>query len=592
MATQLDRVDVLTVGAGWTGGIVAKELAQEGFQVVSLERGGEVDTEDFFTVHDELGYALRYKLMQDLSRETITFRNNVDDVALPMRRYGSFLPGTGEGGAGVHWNGQTWRFLPYDFEIRSRTIDSYGEEKIPENMQLQDWGISYEELEPYYDTFEYTAGIAGAAGNIQGKIQDQGNPYEGPRQRDYPLPPMLETPVLGRFKEAASDLGYEPFQAPSANLTESYKNPDGVQQGQCQYCGYCERFGCEWGAKASPITTVIPAAETTGNFELRTHSDVVELMYDESNQQVTGVRYVDRKTDDVYEQPADVVALTAYVLNNVRLLLLSGIGEPYDSETGEGVVGKNYCYQNFNAFARGFFDDENWNLYMGAGALGASIDDLNGDNFDHSHVDFLHGGNVALNQTGDRPIANNPVPERIEPEWATSWGSKFKEASLDYYHSSVSIACQGSSLPFRENYLDLDPNYTDQYGRPLLRMTFDWREQDRNLVETIGPLLEQIMQEMGADTINSGTTIEGSYDIFPYQSTHNTGGAIMGADPEQSVVNNYLQCWDAHNLFIPGASAFAHNSGYNPTGTVGALAFRAADGIKQYLDSPNLLAVS
>ncbi|WP_306056727.1 GMC family oxidoreductase [Natronococcus wangiae] len=584
MVQELDPVDVVTVGAGWTGGIIAKELAQDDYEVVSLERGSERDTEDFLTVHDELGCALRYKLMQDLSKETITFRNSVDEPALPMRRYGAFLPGSGEGGAGVHWNGVTWRFLPYDFEIRSRTIDEYGEEKIPENMQLQDWGISYEELEPSYDEFEYTAGIAGEAGNIEDEIQDDGNPYEGARQREYPLPPMQETPVLERFKETTADLGYEPFQQPSANLTESYTNPDGVQQGQCEYWGYCERFGCEWGAKASPITTVLPAAQETESFELRTHADVVELLYDEDEQRVEGVRYVDRRTDEVYDQPADVVALTAYVLNNVRLLLLSEIGDPYDPETGDGVVGKNYCYQNFQASARGFFDDEEWNLYMGAGALGASIDDFNGDNFDHEDLDFLHGGNVAINQTGDRPIANNPVPEDT-PEW----GSEFKERSLEYYHSSISVSCQGSVLPFRENYLDLDPEYTDQYGRPLLRMTFDWREQDRNLVEYVGPRLEEIVEKMGADAVDASTTIEESFDITPYQSTHNTGGAIMGADPAESVVNNYLQCWEAHNLFVPGASAFAHNSGYNPTGTVGALAFRAAEGIRGYLEDPDLL---
>ncbi|WP_256393803.1 GMC family oxidoreductase [Natronoarchaeum rubrum] len=583
MVQQLDPVDVVTVGVGWTGGIVGKELSEAGYQVVGLERGGEVTTEDFLTVHDELGYALRYKLMQDLSKETITFRNNVDQTALPMRRYGAFLPGTGVGGAGVHWNGQTWRFLPYDFQIRSLTLDRYGQDAIPDNMLLQDWGITYEELEPYYDEFEYMAGISGAAGNLQGETQEAGNPYEGARARDYPLPPMETPPSLERFIDATNNLGYEPFMAPSANLSEEYTNSDGVELGACQYCGFCERFGCEWGAKSSPIITVLPVAQQTGNYELRTHSNVVELMYDENAGRVTGVRYVDEQTGDVYEQPARSVALTAYVLNNVRLLLLSGIGEPYDPETGEGVVGKNYCYQNFQASATGFFDEQ-FNLYMGAGALGAAIDDYNGDNFDHSDLDFLHGGNVAISQTGDRPIVNNPVPEGTP-----SWGSEFKAQSLENNHSTLSIAAQGAVMPFRRNYLDLDPTYTDQYGNPLLRMTFDWRPQDRNLVEHIGPQLEEIMQEMGAETVEANTSLEGSFDIVPYQSTHNTGGAIMGSDPSQSVVNTYLQCWDAENLFIPGASAFPHNSGYNPTGTVGALAYRAAEGMQQYLENQQML---
>src|SRR5699024_6187552 len=116
MPKRHDPVDVVTIGVGWVGSIVAKELAQDGKQVVGLERGRERTTEDYLQVHDELRYALRYEMMQDLSKETITFRHDPGQRALPMRKYGSFLPGTGTGGAGVHWNGQTWRFLPYDFE--------------------------------------------------------------------------------------------------------------------------------------------------------------------------------------------------------------------------------------------------------------------------------------------------------------------------------------------------------------------------------------------------------------------------------------------------------------------------------------------
>ena len=85
-----------------------------------------------------------------------------------MRHLGSFLPGAGVGGAGVHWNGQTWRFLPTDFKIRSHTEARYGKKFIPADMTIQDWGVTYDELEPYYDKFEYLCGISGQAGNIQG----------------------------------------------------------------------------------------------------------------------------------------------------------------------------------------------------------------------------------------------------------------------------------------------------------------------------------------------------------------------------------------------------------------------------------------
>ncbi|MBW7457783.1 GMC family oxidoreductase, partial [Paenibacillus sepulcri] len=131
MAKKLPKTDVVIVGVGWAGGIIASELTRKGLNVVGLEKGRERKTEDYFMVHDELRYGIRYDLMQDLSKETITFRSSEKFRALPMRQYGSFLIGDGLGGSGVHWNGQTYRFLPYDFQIRSKTIERYGKNKIP-----------------------------------------------------------------------------------------------------------------------------------------------------------------------------------------------------------------------------------------------------------------------------------------------------------------------------------------------------------------------------------------------------------------------------------------------------------------------------
>src|SRR3954470_10931264 len=129
MATKLNPVDVLLVGYGWTGGIIAKELAGSGLKIVALERGGNRETDKDFQApsnHDELRFAVRHELMQDTARETLTFRHTTGDTALPMRQLGSFLPGEGLGGAGVHWNGVTWRWLPWDHEPRKRTAASYG----------------------------------------------------------------------------------------------------------------------------------------------------------------------------------------------------------------------------------------------------------------------------------------------------------------------------------------------------------------------------------------------------------------------------------------------------------------------------------
>src|SRR3982075_3391691 len=279
MTTKLREIDVVIVGLGWTGGILAKELTEAGLKVVALERGAPRSSESDYSlpnIRDELRYVVRHDLMQNTARDTITVRNHPQQEALPMRRLGSFLPGEVVGGSGVHWSGHTWRWTDMEFKIRSNYEERYGKKFLPDDMTIQDWGISYAELEPYYDKFEYTAAVSGKAGNIGGQLQAGGNPFEAPRARDYPLPPL--TPILASemFTNAARDAGYHPFPRPSANSSQPYTNPDGAKFGGCQYCGFCQRFGCEANAKGSPHMTVIPIAMRNPNFELRTHSWVTK----------------------------------------------------------------------------------------------------------------------------------------------------------------------------------------------------------------------------------------------------------------------------------------------------------------------------
>ena len=222
MAKRLPAKDVVIVGLGWTGSILANELTDAGLDVVAIERGPWRDTASDFNIgyaQDELRYAIRQDLFLRPAQDTLTFRNNADQQALPIRQFGSFLPGNGVGGAGVHWNGQTWRFLPSDFRCRSHLTERYGAKFIPDELTIQDWGITYDELEPYYDQFDYLAGISGKAGNIKGKIQEGGNPFEGARSRDFPLPPLDMTYGPSFFAEAARAVGYHPFPTPAANAS-------------------------------------------------------------------------------------------------------------------------------------------------------------------------------------------------------------------------------------------------------------------------------------------------------------------------------------------------------------------------------------
>ncbi|MHB2264519.1 GMC family oxidoreductase [Aliihoeflea sp. PC F10.4] len=584
MAQKLPAVDVVLVGFGWTASILAQELTEAGLEVLAIERGGWRDTPtDFPTTHapDELRYYWRHAMFQETAQDTLTFRNNRTQTALPMRRWGSFLPGTGVGGGGVHWNGQTFRFLPSDFEAKTHNEERYG--SLPPEMTVQDYGVTYDELEPHFDRFEKICGISGKAGNIRGSIQDGGNPFEGWRSDEYPNPPMEMTFSQHRFEASARELGYSPYPAPSANLSRAYRNPLGLDLAPCTYCGFCEKFGCGNYSKASPQTTIIPVLMKKPNFTLRTNCEVLHVDKSSDGARATGVTYVDAQGQE-FEQPGELVILCGYQLSNTRLMMLSGIGEIYNPSTGRGLVGKNYTYQVMSSVGV-FFDEEYTNQYIGAGALGMVVDDYNGDNFDHSGLGFIGGAYIASWTTNARPIENQPLPEGA-PEWGAGW----KRAMRDNFLKYTSISIHGASMAHRDNYLDLDPTYTDRFGRPLMRMTYDFTDNDRRLSEHITPVAEQIARGMGGRETKTNRFTDEAYDIVPYQTTHNTGGTIMGTSPVNSVVNRYLQSWDLPNLFVMGAGVFPQNAGYNPTDTVAALAYWSADAIvNRYLRDPGPL---
>lgn len=586
MATRLASVDALLVGFGWTGAIMAQELTDAGMNVLALERGVWRDTSvDFATTfaQDELRYYWRHELFEPMAHETLTIRNKASQTALPMRKLGSFLPGINVGGAGVHWNGQVWRFLPTDFVARSHNLERYGKGQFIDGMTVQDWGITYDELEPHYDRFEYLCGIAGKAGNLGGTIVEGGNPFEGPRRREYPTPPMQMGYAPTLFAQAARELGHKPFPQPSANMSRAYTNPLGVQLAPCTYCGFCEKFACGNYSKATPQTTILPVLMRKPNFTLRTGAEVVRINLDSSRKRAVSVTYIDAAGQE-FEQPAELIVLSAYILHNVRLLLLSGIGRPYDPATGEGVIGKNYAYQ-ITSGVDVFYDDKVLNPFIGAGAHGMLVDEFNGDNFDHAGLGFIGGGFMGIVQTGARPIETHRTPDGTP-----TWGSGWKKAVAHSYLRSTGVSTHGAVMSHRTNYLDLDPTYRDVYGRPLMRMTFDFTDNEHRMSDYLTARATELAKAMKPASIKVHRRI-GSWDVEPYQTTHNTGGAIMGSDPGSSAVNKYLQSWDVSNLFVLGASAFPQNPGYNPTGTVAALAYFAAHAIRsRYLNSPGPLA--
>src|SRR5262249_35193235 len=277
MATE--KTDVVIVGVGAAGGILAAELGKAGMKVIGLERGPRLTTQDF-DPHDELRYFQRQDLRPNIKRQPITWRPNANVPAnpIPVQNYGNQA-----GGGTVHYGAVSWRLHEDDFRARSHTIARYGASAVPEHSSLADWALSYADLEPYYDRAEYELGVSGKAGNVQGKNIDGGNVFEAPRRRDYPLPPLLLDQGAILFEAATRKLGHHPFSTPRAILSQPYHD-----RPACTYCGFCQAFGCHVGAKSSILITKLPEADATGNFKLITGAMCHRVNSDNSGR-VTGV---------------------------------------------------------------------------------------------------------------------------------------------------------------------------------------------------------------------------------------------------------------------------------------------------------------
>jgi gluconate 2-dehydrogenase alpha chain len=303
MATE--KTDVVIVGMGAVGGILAAELGKAGMKVIGLERGPRLTTADF-SAQDELRYFQRQDLRPSAKRQPITWRPSTKQRAtpLPILNYGNQA-----GGGTVHYGAVSWRFHEDDFRARSHTIERYGAAAIPKDSSIADWPLTYSDLEPFYDRAEYDLGVSGKAGNLQGRKVAGGNVFEAPRRREYPLPPLIADQAGVLFEAGARKLGYHPFSTPRAILSQAYQG-----RSSCTYCGFCQAFGCHVGAKSSILVTKLPEADATGNFKLLTGTMCTHVNSDNSGR-VTGVTYYgpDGSTNTI---EAEVVVLATFIYDS------------------------------------------------------------------------------------------------------------------------------------------------------------------------------------------------------------------------------------------------------------------------------------
>ena len=580
----LPHADIVIVGAGWTGLIMAKEIAtRTPLSVVVLERGAPIRTADQYAAQmDELDFEIRLRMKQNIAEQPYTHRRSLGETAKPVRQWGAYQQGIGVGGEGEAWSGVSPRFLPEQFELATHLHRKYGA-RLPESLAVQDWGITYDEMEPYYWRAERMLGLSGKAGNLNGKKVDGGNVFEGPRSHEYPLPPHPYPYFARLFEKGARELGYHPFPLPAATPSGVYTNPDGITRPPCQYCGHCGYYGCMVGAKGTPGTTQLPLLRARKNVTLRTHSWVRRVVHRDGK--AVGVTYMDEAGKEVM-QPADVVVLASWSMNNVSRLLLSGIGDAYDPHTGKGTLGKNFATEVGGR--TDVFFDKPLNAFIGGGALGNGIGDFVGDPPDADVSEgVFRGGLVRTLLGGQSPIKGfGKVPHG---EVQSNWGAEWKKAGLKWADRTLAINSNATHFAHRANYLALDSTYTDKWGDPVVQVSMDWTDHEVRQSAMLGRIHQSLAKAMGALDSNFRGNVK-PYDAARANDTHVSGGAIMGSSPETSVVNPYLQHWKMSNLWVVGGSAFPQNES-NPTLTLIALTYWAADAfIDRYIKKPGALA--
>jgi choline dehydrogenase-like flavoprotein len=532
-----DEVDFVIVGSGAAGGILAKELSTNGFRVVVLEQGPYLTEADF--THDEVKVLNEDLLTNHPKLQPTSFRKTPSEKAKPQRAlvYGRLV-----GGTSVHFTANFWRFHEIDFIEGSKVGPIAG-------ASLVDWPITYADLEPYYTKVEWEIGVSGLAG---------ASPFDPPRSKPYPMPPLPVKSSGVIFERAARRLGWHPFPAPMAILSQPRAG-----RSACVNCGFCLAFGCEVGAKSSSLAAAIHVAERTGRCEIRPNSYVHRIETDRLGR-ATGAVYFDEQRN-VHLQKAKAVIVSANGAETPRLLLLSASKDfPKGLANSSGMVGKHLML-NSGGVSMAVYD-EPLNDYKGF-AVSRIFHDFY--ELDRQKVGFYGGGGL------DARFDLTPVTFALGglPPDTPRWGKGFKDVLRQNFTRTMEIYCHGTSLPVENNSFSLDPDLKDGWGLPALCMTYKDHPDDLKLCNWMNLRAGELLDASGAKRKWTFPVDEQSFAV------HLLGTCRMGNDSKTSVINKDHRTHDVKNLFLCDGSSLVTSGRGQPTMTIEALAFRAADRI-------------
>jgi choline dehydrogenase-like flavoprotein len=357
------------------------------------------------------------------------------------------------------------------------------------------------------------------------------------------------------FDRGAKKLGLHPFPAPVAILSQPYQG-----RPACAHCGFCESFGCEMRAKSSTLVSVIPVAEQTGRCEIRPNAYVREIATDPRGR-VTGAFYFDPQRREVFQR-AKAVVLCANGVESAKLLLLSKSSLfPNGLANSSGLVGKNLMWDN-GSFATALFEHP-LNEYKGIQVTRLIHDHYRAD----PKRGFYGGGGI------DARFQFYPASFALAgmPPDAPRWGAEYRKLLGEYFTRTMSLLAHSTSLPMEKNTVTLDADVKDAWGLPGVRITHDHHPDDLATMKWLLDREYELFDAMGAKKVWAEPV-----DAFD-TNRHLMGTCRMGLDPKRSVVNQYSRAHDVPNLFVVDGSNFVTSARQQPTATIQALAYRAAD---------------
>ncbi len=532
----------IVVGAGAGGGVVAKQLAINGVSVLLIERGDWPNYDEH--INDELisqrTWVLGAAFGPDGEKHprVMVRKDGSRDIVKPTDGWDYHHIASCVGSGTVSYGAMAWRFMEEDFKMRATYGDVAG-------STLDDWPLSYAELEPYYEMAEWEIGVAGDDGQ---------NPFAPPRNMSHPMPPFEYNREAKVLYDATKRLGLHPFPIPMLRNSVPYNGrPACIRNRTC--CG----FACPVDGKNGTQNTSIPEAINTGNCDLKTNCKVTEIIVDDLGR-AKGVRYFDEnnKGSEVF---SDVIVIAASAIESARLLLNSKSKLfPNGAGNNSDWVGRNLQGHAYTG-AFGLFDFDILD-FMGPGASMALCD------YNH-HNDGIIGGGLLANEFNRLPY----LYTHIRPPGTKRWGKEHKDFQRFTYLRNSQVVGPIQEMPVFESRVQLDPEVTDYWGMPVPALSGERHPLDYEHCKFLSARAEKILIEAGA--IKTWQAVGGRGG--PSGGQHQTGTLRMGNDKKTSVVNKFGQVHEIDNLFVADGSVFVTGGGFNPVLTIMAIGYWVGD---------------